>query len=280
MPDPYESELIGCFLVALGFSAAKKGKEEPIFVNCLQQSPWDALRGDMMVGCTSFLALEFKRYLKSKQKKAERQKWDRDGLLKNFLDNPHLIAPANEYHLVVYGDDKGLGQIRGQPFLPVLLHLKRPKSETERSNPEKWDPELDINPSEEVSLREILSRILDERIGNGSAMDVSRYLDSIERYRKNISKEESSEGSSESGGSGGPALLAVLWNDDGQVVVANPRELKLLLQEALKEKNTNTLGNNDIPAENPEPDNPSDPPQEAHTPRPTTPTIKFKKAKM
>lgn len=218
MPDPYESELIGCFLVALGFVAGDRKTERPIIVNCLQQSPWDKYRGDMMTGCNAFLALEFKRYLEPDEEYKERVKWKRDKLLGHFLGEPDRITFANRHHFYVYGDRQG--KIAAQPFLPVLLRLNKPDTETEQNSPARWHTELEIDATKALELDDLVKMILDGRAESGSVEQVSNYLDDLEEFREAV------QGAQGSGGSGGPALLAVLIDECGTVVVSTQDGLK------------------------------------------------------
>lgn len=103
MTLPYENQLIGAFLYAVGYASGQRanaGSAAPLPINLLQQTPLDRTFSDLVLGRERAFVLEFKR---SQQEVAgEREKWDPDRLAQ-FRANQRIQALSAKGHLVVYG---------------------------------------------------------------------------------------------------------------------------------------------------------------------------------
>lgn len=103
--EPYENQLIGAFLYAFGYAAARRDASQDIDgrlmpVNLLQQTPLDTAFGDLIVGADRCVLIEFKR--SAKELTTERKKWSKSDLDRFFTDKPMLQLSART-HVVVYG---------------------------------------------------------------------------------------------------------------------------------------------------------------------------------
>jgi hypothetical protein len=96
--QPYENQLIGAFLICLGFQAARAGHAVPPSANLFQQNPGDSHYGDLLIGCKTIIAMEFKRT--ADDVRSERNKY---GVLPQEWYAPTLL-PSDTYHFMVYGD--------------------------------------------------------------------------------------------------------------------------------------------------------------------------------
>lgn len=103
MNEPYENQLIGTFLYALGQEIGRNtASTSPTTfgVNLLQQTPLDCHYGDVVLGSERCVLIEFKRT--AKQLASERAKWTVDELEK-LRANTNFVAAANVAHQVIYG---------------------------------------------------------------------------------------------------------------------------------------------------------------------------------
>jgi hypothetical protein len=124
MTTPYENQLLGAFLYALGYQGGRR-RTAPVAANLLQQTPLDQVFGDLVVGATRCLALEFKR--NERALADERRKWPEGSLRAAWADSNvrHVSASA---HLVVYAEPTASGvELRGSPYMFCMLPpLPRP----------------------------------------------------------------------------------------------------------------------------------------------------------
>lgn len=100
--NPYENQLIGAFVFALGQHHGRRfptGDTAPFGVNLFQQTPLDRAYSDLILGRDHCVVLEFKRTRADVA--GERAKWS-TGALAAFANNPELTRTANHVHLVVY----------------------------------------------------------------------------------------------------------------------------------------------------------------------------------
>jgi len=96
--QPYENQLIGAFLVCLGFHAAREGHSVPPATNLFQQTPGDTCYGDLLVSCKTMTLIEFKRTIN--EVRLEPKKYV---ALPKHWKTPALID-SDRYHHLVYGD--------------------------------------------------------------------------------------------------------------------------------------------------------------------------------
>lgn len=209
---PYESEVIGCFVAKLAFEAGWRRGNEPLMINLFQQGPWDQRYGDLIAGCTSFLAIEFKRHSGTHGMSAERGKWDRVGLFTHLLGDPALLDTANRCHFLAGGLPCSPGEVQAEVFLPALfddqdwLKAHFPKFDRERFTTTDTDGVID--------------EILDGTSGVRSAEELMEYLNVLSGFRWATSQS----------GSDGPNLLAVGRHTDGRISVSSYYELEYLLK--------------------------------------------------
>lgn len=96
---PYENQLIGAFVYALGYEGGRR-QAGPISVNLWQQTPLDAAFNDLVIGADACLIIEFKRT--SKALTTERGKWPALAL-DRLLAIPNVRRFCEAAHFVVYG---------------------------------------------------------------------------------------------------------------------------------------------------------------------------------
>lgn len=96
---PYENQLLGAFIYALGYEAGRNQQSVP--VNLFQQTPLDSCLGDLIVGGARCLAIEFKR--RRSDLRSERNKWRAD-FGKWINERPELINTSCKSHFVCFGD--------------------------------------------------------------------------------------------------------------------------------------------------------------------------------
>lgn len=98
MTMPYENQLLGAFLYALGYQGGRSGTG-PATANLFQQTPLDRTFGDLIVGASHCFALEFKR--NDTSLKSERKKWREDDL-QRVVESKLLSRIASRAHFMVY----------------------------------------------------------------------------------------------------------------------------------------------------------------------------------
>lgn len=98
MSMPYENQLLGAFLYALGYQGGQSHAAH-VSANLFQQTPLDQTFGDLIVGASHCLALEFKRDEASL--KSEQRKWQEDDFERARLDKT-LCQIAAKAHFMVY----------------------------------------------------------------------------------------------------------------------------------------------------------------------------------
>ncbi|WP_414491516.1 hypothetical protein [Stenotrophomonas maltophilia] len=98
MTTPYENQLLGGFIYALGIECGRTGKFMP--TNLFQQTPLDSTFSDLVVGAQWCYAFEFKREEDSIQ--TELDKWPRDGL-SAFASNRKLLQASYQAHVLCFG---------------------------------------------------------------------------------------------------------------------------------------------------------------------------------
>lgn len=142
MGTPYENQILGAFVFALGVECGKAGRFMP--ANLFQQTPLDGTFGDLVVGADWCLALEFKREEgtidseKEKWSKEAIQAFEGDTLLKVASRRAHMLCfsrPTSEgidLFAVAYASALGLGkskvEIECDRLIQVLVHLVGDKS--------------------------------------------------------------------------------------------------------------------------------------------------------
>jgi hypothetical protein len=219
---PYESEVIGCFVAKLAFKAGWHRCNEPLLINLFQQGPWDKRYGDMIAGCKSFLAIEFKRYSDSHGMSQEREKWNRVGLLTHLIGHSALLETANRCHYLAGGLSDIPGEVKAEVFFPALF------------NDQGWlnenFPNFDQRNFPTTNTDGVIDQILFGNHGADSPSKLMEYLNAISEFRL----------ASDHGGSSGPSLLAVGRHEDGTIVVSNYDELKYQLQPQSSARATHT----------------------------------------
>jgi hypothetical protein len=98
MATPYENQLIGAFLYALGYHSGQHNASTTS-VNLFQQTPLDQSFGDVIVGASRCFALEFKR--DERLLDTERDKWSEGGFAA-ALKEPEMARVAARAHFAVY----------------------------------------------------------------------------------------------------------------------------------------------------------------------------------
>lgn len=137
MGTPYENQILGAFVFALGVECGKTGTFMP--ANLFQQTPLDGTFGDLVVGADWCLALEFKREEgtvaseKAKWSKRALQAFETDTLLKAASRKAHLLCfsrPTTDgisLFSMSYASALGLGTSKAavecDHLIKVLVHL-------------------------------------------------------------------------------------------------------------------------------------------------------------
>lgn len=120
---PYENQLLGAFVYALGYESGRRSTTIP--VNLFQQTPLDGTFGDLVAGSERCLALEFKR--EKGTVASEKAKWS-EGSLARFLKDPDMIAASRKAHLLCYGrPELGSIHISGMLYVHALGLTLHPK---------------------------------------------------------------------------------------------------------------------------------------------------------
>jgi hypothetical protein len=118
MAIPYENQLLGAFVYALGYYGGQRGTI-PAAANLLQQTPLDQVFGDLIVGADRCLALEFKRDRRAMAD--ERRKWP-DGSFRAAWANDHVQQVSVKAHFVVYAEPKVPGiELCAVPYVQCMV---------------------------------------------------------------------------------------------------------------------------------------------------------------
>ncbi|MBB4758413.1 hypothetical protein XarjCFBP7653_05925 [Xanthomonas arboricola] len=104
MGTPYENQILGAFVFALGVECGKTGTFMP--ANLFQQTPLDGTFGDLVVGAEWCLALEFKREKGTVD--SEKAKWSKKAL-QAFETDTLLMAASRKAHLLCFSRPKADG---------------------------------------------------------------------------------------------------------------------------------------------------------------------------
>jgi hypothetical protein len=103
--NPYENQVIGRFLVELGFEAGRGGDQDPPIVDLLQQTPLDTFLGDAVIkNRASLFMIEFKRNAESV--KHEQKKW-LDEFKKSIGTHSAFLQAFADVHLIAFGSADG-----------------------------------------------------------------------------------------------------------------------------------------------------------------------------
>lgn len=97
MGTPYENQILGAFVYALGVESGKQGKFLP--VNLFQQTPLDGTFGDLVAGADWCLAFEFKREKATVE--SEVAKWSEAGL-QAFKNDKRLMVASSRAHVLCF----------------------------------------------------------------------------------------------------------------------------------------------------------------------------------
>ncbi len=98
-PVPYENQIIGAFIFAMGHVSGRLRPGSLTAANLLQQTPMDPTFGDFVAGYELCVAIEFKRT--QDELPSEVEKWDEKGLA-TYLSRPDLLQIAEQGHLVAF----------------------------------------------------------------------------------------------------------------------------------------------------------------------------------
>ncbi|TPD95131.1 hypothetical protein FJP65_12710 [Stenotrophomonas maltophilia] len=99
---PYENQILGGFIYALGYQCSTAQVVMPI--NLFQQTPLDGTFGDLLAGAEKCFALEFKRDFDDVE--SEAGKWIPTAL-STFLENEPLVDLSLRGHVLCYGKHLG-----------------------------------------------------------------------------------------------------------------------------------------------------------------------------
>lgn len=97
MGSPYENQILGAFVFALGVECGKVGVFMP--ANLFQQTPLDGTFGDLVVGADWCLALEFKR--EEGTVDSEKKKWSKEAL-EAFKSDTLLKVASRRAHMLCF----------------------------------------------------------------------------------------------------------------------------------------------------------------------------------
>jgi hypothetical protein len=98
-PVPYENQIIGAFIFAMGHVSGRLRPQSITAANLLQQTPMDPTFGDFVAGYEYCVAIEFKRT--QDDLPSESEKWDEKGLA-TYLSRSDLMQIAEQGHLVAF----------------------------------------------------------------------------------------------------------------------------------------------------------------------------------
>lgn len=188
-PLPYENQIIGVFLYALGYAEAARVAREgaaptsdrPLTLNLFQQTPLDSAFSDLVVGRDQCLVIEFKR--SAAEFAAERGK-DRATLRNALVASPAFKTQSAHGHHVVYARPSEHGvELRCCTYLDVLGLLDPPK--LDRGSAEAMvrvlvDPKpgtkIGLAPPDMVTYLDRLRRLRAEQVGTGGRAGTEAWL--------------------------------------------------------------------------------------------------------
>lgn len=198
MKLPYENQLIGAFVFALGRSVGRKSNDpssKPFSVNLFQQTPLDGEFSDLILGDERCLVIEFKR--EPGTLGTESEKWGAAAIAR-FVSDESARKASIRAHLVVYGQTtESSVDLRFCFYADVLNATQQPN--LNRGSASDVINRL-VNPAPKV----------EERPGLPPG-DLMRYLDALHALRK---------GGDARKGSGGSAWLGVTEGKAGFRIVA------------------------------------------------------------
>ncbi|MEA9770778.1 hypothetical protein VDF71_05540 [Xanthomonas campestris pv. raphani] len=126
MGTPYENQILGAFVFALGVECGKAGTFMP--ANLFQQTPLDGTFGDLVVGADWCLAFEFKR--EEGTVDWEKAKWSKKAL-QAFETDTLLMVASRKAHLLCFSRPKADGIDLFAVSYASALGLGTPKAEFE-----------------------------------------------------------------------------------------------------------------------------------------------------
>jgi hypothetical protein len=197
---PYENQLIGAFVFALGLRVGKRPPTErktSFGVNLFQQTPLDRVGNDGIFGDERCFVIEFKRG--AEELPEEGGKWP-PGASGAFLSDRKLRTAADRAHFVVYGERND--DVLAARFCTYIDVLEHGRAATAAHRP----------------AEELISDLVASNFGQPSQRGLphqalSDYLDSLWALKY---------GKSSSGSSSSEAWLGVVQGKDGvSIVVAN-----------------------------------------------------------
>lgn len=124
MPDvvkPYENQLIGAFLVALGYRGGEIGFDRPIRANLLQQTPLDQRFGDLITGAERLVVIEFKRSDGHAGLKEESGKWNLAAFASWAEKHVELVQRASSYHFLAVPSTRGEDLVAARSYPDFLM---------------------------------------------------------------------------------------------------------------------------------------------------------------
>ena len=197
--NPYENQLIGAFVFALGQQHGRRfpaADASAFSLNLFQQTPLDRAYSDLIVGRDRCLVLEFKRT--RAEVASERAKWS-DAGLEAFRSDRVLLATAPLAHLVLYGcTDRDTVCLKACTYLDVLGLA--PDVKLERFAPER-----------------LIKHLLD--VEDGTARPIGLAPDALMRYLDFLWRARHAQGES-TGGPAQGAWLGVAHGAGGLRIVA------------------------------------------------------------
>lgn len=210
--DPYENELIGQFLMALGYLAGKE-KVDVLAVGLLQQTPRDGTYGDLLLGCGSYHAIEFKRARPRNGFKSEERKWDLRSL--GACVQKNWLSTVDRGHWLVWGSANRENVLYAAYMRCVIREWARADNECAADNL------LKLIIADHAKMRSGV-KPAPAVAGFRTATDLDAYLRDIGRYRV----------ANDSGSSGGVGMsyLGVGIHSDHGLVMFSAETLSLELE--------------------------------------------------
>lgn len=195
---PYENQLLGAFVYALGYESGQRSTAIP--VNLFQQTPLDGTFGDLVAGSELCLALEFKREKGTIE--SEKAKWP-ERSIDLFLNDQDMIAASRKAHLLCYGrPDLGGVEISGMLYAHALGLAGDPK---------------------EYAGATIIHTLVSLAISPDASKDIGLSPDSLERYLRKLASYRKKG----AGGKRSTWLAAVYV--DGSLKIRTAASLSMLL---------------------------------------------------
>ena len=217
LTPPYENQLIGAFLLGLGYYGGSNRFPHPIRANLYQQGPLDAQFGDLLIGAASFVMIEFKRFGSRDDVKAEIEKWDVPALKDWLNEDLARWKMAQRCHVLAYSQPKSQGETCWRSYMHTV---------TGKPFAVAGDPTVILtadNLIQELYSPTILGAPPDQVLG---------YLNSVRKFRK-VTQRKSATGGGKSS-SKEAAFLGIALDHDKKMRFVVEDSMAMILEYQLR----------------------------------------------